>query len=1618
MKRIRLLLAAVAAMVGLSVNAQLTDGTVYWIQDTSTGQFISQGADWGTQATVKDVAGLGFEVAKISEGVYKLKNVMWNIMNNAERGLGSNLYVDSGTGNGSSTIAEVTLTASGDGYTMKIGDNYLCNNGTAKDYTGTKILGSTTDANAATVWKFLTKSEYNAAIQSLKDRKATSLASTLGYNTVTNLTDFESLITDVNQFISKDYTSSITNAALNAGNTNGWTSTSPNQRSLSFNSEKNTCAESWNGVTWARQTVSGIPNGLYKVSFVGTFRPGSADDAKKLNSENTSSPAYVYANDSEEEFIHWIDVAAQANKRSGVVNNAASYSSSFYTYVSDGTLSLGVVQDVFYDKQTWCPFGHFTLTYYTDQVSDEDIAALIATIPAEGTVPATVYSNLTTLKNTLESAKTIAAFNALSEAVAAANALVSPYATLVAEVAKAKALGMEAADADAYLDGFTTPAQATANTQALMVDEYNYVVGNYTVAIDLGTWTTQNAGTMTSQHWDGTTTSSYNEQNEGWNSGNAWSTSYSQTITLPAGEYVFKVAGRHSQSSVLTLSVTEGETIIGTVNDFPAGDTGRGINTSGATDFSDGGTYARNGAGGGWQWRYVPFTLTESTNVTISVVGSNPNSQWYQWCSFCNYTVQAKPSVAASKIAYEQAVANANTALANSTYANVGGTDRSNLETAVAETPEETIEWYDTQKALVDDYLTTFTAGVANWNSYAKSLVAKAEADLISTSICESISLSVPTTAAAAAIAAEEQYTVRELTANYVSTNYTYPLTTVIGDFSTWTATAKYNTGGDDIDDIPQTNSSEHWSGETRDYYEQGKEGWGASHGFNCTYTKTATLPAGNYIVKVAARASGDVTGTISASATANTVTLPNAGATSKGIDLSGAANYGDGEFAREGVGFGWEWRFLPFTLAEDGEVTITIHESTTATHNWFSLADAVLLSDEAKFIPATAEDYANLNTAIETAINTHVYGFEAGEYAPYNNIEAAATIAAAQAIDQTAENSQEDVQAATAAITDATWTVNATEVNAVYDGSFEADYSGQSGNINPTGWQRVKGASADGYNVRYMNGSNAGLAATTSHKALFTKQSAYYGYATGYTMPLKANTMYKITFVYGGWGDCKKDGYVSMAAPDGSNVTLSSTDLPVDATNADADVNAWKSYEAFFTTGEAGDYVLGLRKKNNDTSGQSQYVYGDIVIVKATADDIKPQLLAEITTASAANVTANVGDAAFQIPASAATALTSAISTAQGVYDNDKATIDGVLQAVEDLQAAETAYSNVELNAPADGQLFAVVLTYGGWDYDNKAMTFIAGDRTDQGNYNIKYAAEVNTNLAQAFTFTKVEGNNYTLSQIDAEGNVRYVTDGKTGYNSGDGSGIRTTTDVEKAAAFKIIATSKDGVYNIWNNVKNQFIGSQDAGVYTVNSHIDFKLVETTKPEITINTTAAGYGTTMLPFAVAELPEGVKVYTCDATNGDVLTLTPADAIVANKPYIIEGAWDAVLTGDAQGINLTTTEGLLTGVYAETAAPVGSFVLQNNNGKVGFYRVAEGGQPTVRANHAYLTEAAGARAAYFFGEGVTNGINAIEALTEGNVGIFNAAGVQQPRLQKGLNIVKKADGTSFKVMVK
>ncbi|MBR4242277.1 MAG: hypothetical protein IKR98_00030 [Bacteroidaceae bacterium] len=974
MKR-KLLLAAFAAMVTMGVNAQLTNGTVYWLQDTGTGQFLSQGDAWSTKAVMKDVGGLGFE-AVLSNGNYLLKNIMWNTVKSTNLGLGADQYVDQ-------TPVEYTITAVTGGYKVSYNGNYLVNNGNENAYKE-KPIGKTTDVNAATVWRFLTKTEYDAALQAYYDGRAAAMATSMGLNGITTLSALETEIAD-ESYVKVDQTSKITNPDIN-GSDNGWTHAKLYRGNDSGGwATGDGCAEFWNGCGYAKQTVSNLPNGLYKVTFVGTYRPDNSGPSNNLVSEKTSSPAFVYANNDKKEFLHWIDVPAKANGRSGITE-ANGYKHTFYTYVTNGTLELGVIADGWTNGNSWCPFGQFTLTQiyslamyqamlaeavanastyngiiptaaydaiqavvteknitwstaeqytaaidainmavstyatsdiqnaytqvleakalynqtdYTDAnnakatfkgyidaadatttLSDlntaiNNIKSHLLDFVTAVTLDANAYFDLTNflvvnptvrqnttgwtideiarnnsyswavvnyeecefyqqqfkfyqsltlprgtwefgvtgfhragnhstyffagedkilipgvgsdVVNNMAGAKTyfdngngkvalkfaleetsnaieigienrdtetdrwtifrdftlkfygsaidysiyennwnaavtaannaktahsdvtvgseyvalntaltntptgtskadyVTKTNALIDATAAFNLAAPNYPAMAREIAKAKALGIDNATADSYAaTSETTGATALANTQALMVAEYNYVATNYSHAVELGTWNASaNAGTLTGQHWDGTSTSSYMEQGGGALAYDlpSWTVTYDQTLSLPAGNYIFKVAGRtatdHVTINLNVTDVTDGENpvLLGTVNDFPKGDVGLGINKAGATSFDaeDAAGFANNGNGRGWQWRYVKFTLANPASVKVEVL-AEADAQ-YSWMGFCNATVQTDDE---DNVALMQALVALNEAKAAATL-----TQRANVGTGV-----------------------------------------------------------------------------------------------------------------------------------------------------------------------------------------------------------------------------------------------------------------------------------------------------------------------------------------------------------------------------------------------------------------------------------------------------------------------------------------------------------------------------------------------------------------------------------------------------------------------------------------------------------------------------------------------------------------------------------------------------------------------------------------------------------------------------------------------------------------------------------------------------------------------------------------------------------------------
>ena len=175
---------------------------------------------------------------------------------------------------------------------------------------------------------------------------------------------------------------------------------------------------------------------------------------------------------------------------------------------------------------------------------------------------------------------------------------------------------------------------------------------------------------------------------------------------------------------------------------------------------------------------------------------------------------------------------------------------------------------------------------------------------------------------------------------------------------------------------------------------------------------------------------------------------------------------------------------------------------------------------------------------------------------------------------------------------------------------------------------------------------------------------------------------------------------------------------------------------------------------------------------------------------------------------------------------------------------------------------------------------------------------------------------------------------------------------------------------------------------------------------EATLAVSDSKYATFIAPFDVT-IPEGVTAYTVEGVEGTELTLKAVETtIAANTPVVLYS--ETPVSTTVKGLSTATEEayttGLLTGVYKDKDALVGTYVLQDHDGKVAFYYV--GSTPvTVKAGHAYLTAPSSDVKAYGFDAIATaiNNLNATKAAAEGT--IYNVSGQQQRSLQRGINIV-------------
>lgn len=913
----------------------------FLLYNVGAKQYLCPGNAWGTHASVGNV-GMMVELVPQNDGTYRVSTKPYY---NSDLCLGDNAYVDN-NGKGTYSFEKVEGVEEP---TYKL----VCKSNTL--YWSGKGTDLSFDANGPAAG-----SEANGQWRLIK----------IGTEDAT-----EEKPQDVSYLITNPDFDIIRNENGNKRHLRGWEGEP---------TANNSCAERYNMNFDVYQEKTGLPNGRYRLSCQGFYRAGGGD-SKDKDTKN----AILYANAEETPLMNILEEEGNYSvKPNNMAQAQESFSAGLYknnsveVTVVDGTLRFGIKKS----KQItadWTIFDTFRLEYLGEVDLNAAAVAEFKVLQDEGTALLQENSDMAeteeykVLQNVIAKEATAENLAELkAEYYSAKNAFVDlkvSYeawdAAYDAEKTVLEGLGI----ADQFATRPTTAAEAAKGAQTMNVAEYEAVVKDYTTDIKLGDWITSGAANFNNEHWSGNKVNYLNQDDsngKGYNA-DSWSMSASQEITLPAGEYVFKAAGRKSADATMTLSVKNGETSLGKVVNFPSGNRGRGIATDGTASF-EGASYACKNEGYGWQWRFVPFTLTEETTITISIeAGANLK---HNWASFGDYSVMAKPNTAASEVAYNQAVDAANAALKNEANQVVTGEEKANLKAAIAADKGTTVGSIDAATAAVKAATETYVAAVPSYQALAdaktmeldfayasaekKAAFAKALQVEAATSAKDATDKTNAIYTAARAYAesngkAEGVEGAVDCTASVVNANFADKL-------NGWSSSQN---GGN-----LQTLSGESWTtseGVTETpYYDY----WNGSANNQHAYQNVSGLQAGKYIVTIKARALAGF----------NLYMLIN---DEKKVDINEIGNTG-GLFGR-----GWNDYTAEFEVGNDGMVKLEVANMPAQNQaGWFGFGDvrlfkvadldAITLNENETCTPEAKVADVTLNRTLTTHWNSIVLPF------------------------------------------------------------------------------------------------------------------------------------------------------------------------------------------------------------------------------------------------------------------------------------------------------------------------------------------------------------------------------------------------------------------------------------------------------------------------------------------------------------------------------------------------------------------------------------------------------------------------------------------------------------------
>ena len=554
-------------------------------------------------------------------------------------------------------------------------------------------------------------------------------------------------------------------------------------------------------------------------------------------------------------------------------------------------------------------------------------------------------------------------------------------------------------------------------------------------------------------------------------------------------------------------------------------------------------------------------------NVTLTYYGQGDVKEAAHIAEEAAYTAERRKN-------WLEALQEAQNALANEHYANVAGEERAALQAEVEKEEPTTIEGYDTAAEVLNTVRDIFEMAKPSYDAFVQAIASNIELPYADASKRPAIFTGTVTTAAQAATVAEE---LNQALRPYYESN----------------ARAEGVAGAVDCTDlITNPDASDGLNGWERNYdncwsSEYLSESWTDSNGnsehycfvtrtngyninHNLTISQTIKLPFGRYL-----------------------------------LSAKGKKRYNDHklvltvddqevELPQYGTVFGNGWGDASIVF-DNMFGTATIMTTTYfGTHDGYYSEDIICVSDF-RLVKIADIDARTVFAKNLEAAETHVLGFDTGEYAPYYNIKAIKTLEEAKSIDLEAEgdDAEAKIVAATQALIGTTWSVNNEDVPIIYDGTLKyAPIQATSENVALPGWTTKSGAIRQTFKGTGENGK-ACLSLATDNVGVFVWPGTYtYGEQTGYTLPLKPYTPYKFSIKYCSWTTNSNHGVTVSIIKDGKvlvSKTLREEDRSVDEERA---FSSWVGVDGgiayvgdkyfHFMTQEAGNYVLSLSPSGN----------------------------------------------------------------------------------------------------------------------------------------------------------------------------------------------------------------------------------------------------------------------------------------------------------------------------------------------------------------------------------------------------------------------------------------------------